>query len=159
MQFNPSNGSFGFMRVTDKIDNSVTVSACVDRLSFFSFCFDNGLPTLLSQIKFVYLRYQPKDLPPMKKAEISTRIGLINKVSGLAPQRKCASAFPHFFLLGQVFTPFHVDFFIESAQEINDDAVATKVQKLRPVWCMECCSCPSTHTQRSQHNLPFFALF
>lgn len=72
--------NFGLLRVTDQIDKSTTV-------------------------KFVYIKFQPESVKPMKKAEISTKKGLID----------------------DIFTPFHVDFFISSKDEISQALVDDKV--------------------------------
>lgn len=72
--------NFGILRVTETIDKSVTT-------------------------KFVYIKWQPATVPAMKKAEISTKKGLIDAI----------------------FSPYHVDFFIENKSEISTEIVANKV--------------------------------
>lgn len=56
-------------------------------------------------VKFVFIKWQPTGISPMLKAEISTKKGAID----------------------QLFLPWHVDFFIESAEEISDELVKEKV--------------------------------
>eukprot|EP00475_Leptophrys_vorax_P015824 TRINITY_DN2218_c0_g1_i1.p1 TRINITY_DN2218_c0_g1~~TRINITY_DN2218_c0_g1_i1.p1 ORF type:complete len:320 (+),score=108.78 TRINITY_DN2218_c0_g1_i1:82-1041(+) len=57
-------------------------------------------------LKFAYIVYMPEDVPPMKKGKINTISGNIK----------------------DLFAPVHVDFFINTKEEISQDAVVDKVQ-------------------------------
>lgn len=72
--------NFGFFRTVEQVDNSETV-------------------------KFVFVKWQPSNISPMLKADVSTKKGVID----------------------ELFTPWHVDFFIESKDEISDELVKEKV--------------------------------
>lgn len=78
--FEEDNVNFGLLRVIEVIDKSKTV-------------------------KFVYLKWQPETVAPMKKAEISVKKGAID----------------------DLFRPYHVDFFISTKQEINQQLVMDRV--------------------------------
>jgi len=56
-------------------------------------------------VKFVFIKWQPAHIPSMLKAEISTKKGALDKL----------------------FTPWHVDFFIETKDEISNELVHEKV--------------------------------
>jgi len=72
--------SFGLIRLTDQIDESVTT-------------------------KFVYVKYTAPDVAPKSKASATTLKGAIDAL----------------------FTPFHVDIFVERADELSSDIIQEKV--------------------------------
>jgi len=75
-KFEESNVNFGLLRIIEVIDKSQTV-------------------------KFIYVKWQPESVPPMKKAEISVKKGAID----------------------DLFRPFHVDFLISNKSEISAQLV------------------------------------
>lgn len=78
--FEAKEVNFALYRVTDVIDGHKTV-------------------------KFVYIKWQPENVSPMKKAAITTKDNYISKI----------------------FEPNHVSFFIQETKELNEDMVMDKV--------------------------------
>lgn len=72
--------NFGFLRVVEMVDRSTTV-------------------------KFIFVKWMPRNISTMLKAEVATKKGVIDAL----------------------FTPWHVDFFIETKDEISDELVKDKV--------------------------------
>jgi len=56
-------------------------------------------------VKFIFITFQGPDLPPMAKAKISTLRGGVL----------------------QVFHPFHVEMFVDSMDEVNEDALSQRL--------------------------------
>jgi len=79
--FEPDNINFGYLRVTDVIDNKSNT------------------------IKFVLLRWCPETVKPMKRAELTTRSGLVDKI----------------------FQPFHVAFDFSTKGEVTMKEITAKV--------------------------------
>jgi hypothetical protein len=61
--------------------------------------------------KFIFVTYQGPDLPPLVKAKISTLRGGVL----------------------QMFQPFHVEMFVDSVEEVAEDALAARLGGMDPL--------------------------